>query len=263
MQSRCSTCASFVPVVLFVSDMHFGRRGRSTERNKEEALLECLGTHRDQVDHLYLLGDVFDGYIEYRHLIPKGFIRFQGLLARWTDCGIPVTYVLGNHDPWHREHFTDELGVTLVSNAADRTHLGRRLHLEHGDALSAAAQSRTWLRTLLRHGLSIQLYRTLLPANVGLSFAQWVSRKLHERDEDPRTPAVLYDQARSLLQREALDGVVLAHSHVPVLHDGPDGVYANTGNWYEQRTFVRLDEEGWHLQRWNGGQVQDIESAPL
>ena len=250
-------------MVLFVSDMHFGRRGRSAERDKEEALLECLEAHRDDVDHLYLLGDVFDGYIEYRHLIPKGFIRIQGLLARWTDRGIPITYVLGNHDPWHREHFTDELGVALVPEATERTHLGRRLHLEHGDRLSAAARSRTWLRTLLRHPAPMQLYRTLLPANAGLGFAQWVSRKLHERGEDPRTPAILCEQARTLLQRDALDGVVLAHSHVPALHEGPDGVYANTGNWYEQRTFVRLDEEGWHLQQWNGGQVQGIESVPL
>ncbi|PSQ73606.1 MAG: UDP-2,3-diacylglucosamine diphosphatase [Bacteroidetes bacterium QH_6_64_77] len=222
-------------MVLFVSDMHFGRGARSSERDKEQALIECLDAHEGEVDHLYLLGDVFDGYIEYRRLVPKGFVRFQGLLARWTDRGVPVTYLLGNHDPWHHDHFSEEVGATLVPDSVEVTHFGRRLHLAHGDAPTAAHRSRTWLRTLLRHPLSVRLYRAL-PAD---------------------------DRARALLRRDGLDGVVLAHSHVPTLHDGPNGVYANTGNWYEQRTFARLDEDGLYLQRWNGARAQDIESVGL
>ncbi len=243
--------------------MHFGRGTRSSERDKEQALIACLEAHAANVEHLYLLGDVFDGYIEYRHLLPKGFVRFQGLLARWTDQGIPVTYVLGNHDPWHRDHFSEELGVTLVPDSIEVSHFGRRLHLAHGDALTAAHRSRTWLRALLRHPVPVRLYRTLLPANVGLGLAQWISRRLHDRGRNPRTPAILHNQARALLRRNMLDGVVLAHSHIPALHDGPDGVYVNTGNWYEQRTFARLDEDGLHLQRWNGSRTKGIESVPL
>ena len=244
-----------------MSDMHFGRGARSVERDKEQALIACLEAHENEVDHLYLLGDVFDGYIEYRHLIPKGFVRFQGLLARWTDRGIPVTYLLGNHDPWHQDHFANELGVMLVPDSIECTHAGHQLHLAHGDGLVAADRSRAWLRTLLRHPVPVGLYRTLFPADAGLSLARWVSRALRKRGEDPRTPTILRDQARALLRRDALDGVVLAHSHVPALHAGPNGVYANTGNWYERRTFVRLDDEGWHLQQWNGGQTQGIEAV--
>jgi UDP-2,3-diacylglucosamine hydrolase len=242
--------------------MHFGRGPRSSERDKEEALIECLDAHEGEVDHLYLLGDVFDGYIEYRRLVPKGFVRFQGLLARWTDRGVPVTYLLGNHDPWHHDHFSEELGATLVPDAIEVTHFGRRLHLAHGDAPTATHRSRTWLRTLLRHPLSVRLYRAL-PADLGLGLARWVSRRLHDRDESAPVADILRDRARALLRRDGLDGVVLAHSHVPTLHDGPNGVYANTGNWYEQRTFARLDEDGLYLQRWNGARAQDIESVGL
>jgi len=241
--------------------MHFGRGVRSVERDKERALVECLETHKNEIDHLYLLGDVFDGYIEYRHLIPKGFVRFQGLLARWTDRGIPVTYLLGNHDPWHQDHFSDELGVTLAPDPVECTHAGRQLHLAHGDGVVAATRARAWLRTLLRHPVPVGLYRALLPANMGLGLARWVSRVLHARGQNLRTPTTLRDRARTLLRRDALDGVVLAHSHVPALRAGPNGVYANTGNWYERRTVVRLDGEGWHLQRWNGGQMQGIQTV--
>jgi UDP-2,3-diacylglucosamine hydrolase len=243
--------------------MHFGRGARSSEREKEAALIECLEAHAGDVDHLYLLGDVFDGYIEYRHLVPKGFVRFQGLLARWTDRGVPVTYLVGNHDPWHRDHFSEELGVTLVSGAVEATHEGWCLYLAHGDGLAATGTPRTWLRALLRHPMPVRLYQSLLPADLGLGFAQWVSRRLHDREEEPTTPARLRTQARALLRRDALDGVVLGHGHVPELDRGPDGVYLNTGNWYERRTFARLDGEGLHLQRWNGSRAQGIESVPL
>jgi UDP-2,3-diacylglucosamine hydrolase len=243
--------------------MHFGRGSRSSERDKEQALIECLEAHAGEVDHLYLLGDVFDGYIEYRRLVPKGFVRFQGLLARWTDRGVPVTYLLGNHDPWHRNHFSEELGVTLVPESVEVTHFGHRLHLAHGDALTAAHQSRTWLRTLLRHPVPVHLYRALLPADLGLGLAQWVSQRFHNRDETVPRSQILHDRAHALLQRDGLDGVVLAHSHIPALHNGPNGVYANTGNWYEQRTFARLDETELHLHRWNGSRAQNIESVPL
>ncbi|WP_103027541.1 UDP-2,3-diacylglucosamine diphosphatase [Salinibacter altiplanensis] len=250
-------------MVLFVSDMHFGRGARSAERKKEAALIECLKAHAADIDHLYLLGDVFDGYIEYRHLVPKGFVRFQGLLARWTDRGIPVTYLLGNHDPWHQDHFSKELGVTLIPDALETTHLGHRLYLAHGDGL-AADPPRSWLRALLRHPVPVGLYRSLLPADVGLGLARWVSRRLHDRDEeDPTTPARLRAQAYRLLRQKAVDGVILGHGHVPALDRGPEGGYLNTGTWYERQTFARLDGEGLHLQRWNGARAQDIESVPL
>jgi UDP-2,3-diacylglucosamine hydrolase len=250
-------------VVLFLSDMHFGRGERAEEQEKESALIECLDAHANQVRHLYLLGDVFDGYIEYRHLIPKGFVRFQALLARWTDRGIPVTYLFGNHDPWHRDYFAQELGVTLVPETLDVTHQGRRLHLAHGDAEASTHASYAWLRPLLRHPWAIELYRSLLPADWGVALAHRVSRALHDPTPDPIVVRALRNRARGVLEEKPFDSVVRGHSHEPALHRWPGGVYVNTGNWYEKRTFARL-ENGWlHLMRWNGTRALDIESAEL
>lgn len=243
--------------------MHFGRGSASAERAKESALLDCLEAHADEVDHLYLVGDVFDGYIEYRHLVPKGFVRFQGLLARWTDRGIPVTYLVGNHDPWHRDYFSKELGVHLASDSIEVTHDGRRLHLAHGDALASTHRFYPWLRALLRHPVPVRLYQTLLPADLGLGLARWVSHHLHEEDPDPTVVETLRAQAQALLQRDGLDVVVMGHSHVPALHASANGVYVNTGNWYENRSFARLDEKELHLLQWNGTRTVDIESVAV
>ena len=247
-------------MILFVSDMHFGRGPTAAERDKEAALLDCLQAHEDAVEHLYLIGDVFDGYIEYRHLVPKGFVRFQALLARWTDHGVPVTYLYGNHDPWHRNYFSEELGVTLAGNPLHTTHYTRRLHLAHGDALASTHGLYRWVRPLLRHPLPIRLYQSLLPADLGLGLAQWISRTLHEPDPDPSVVQALQEHARQCVADTDRDTVIMGHSHKSALITWPAGTYLNTGNWYDDRTFARLDSDGLHLCRWNGRRTLDIES---
>jgi UDP-2,3-diacylglucosamine hydrolase len=250
-------------VVLFLSDVHFGRGAAAAERDKEAALLDCLEAHADRVEHLYLVGDVFDGFIEYRHLVPKGFVRFQALLARWTDRGTPVTYLLGNHDPWHRDYFAEELGVRLVPEALTAVHHGTRLHLTHGDGQASTHGLYAWLRPLLRHPAIVSLYRSVLPADLGLGLAQWVSRALHDEHPDPTVVNALRAHARQVLRHQDAGVVVMGHSHEAALHTWPEGIYVNLGNWYENRTFARLDEDGLRLSRWNGTRVHDIEAAEV
>lgn len=250
-------------VVLFVSDMHFGRGIASAERDKENALISCLEAHEDCVDHLYLVGDVFDGYLEYRHLVPKGFVRFQALLARWTDQGIPVTYLLGNHDPWHRDYFSTELGVRLVSETLDTTHNDVHLHLAHGDAQASTHRLFRWIRPVLRHPTALRLYQACLPADLGLGLARRVSDMLHDDTPDPSVIEGLQEHARTRLHRDETDVVVMGHSHHPALRAWPEGVYVNTGNWYEKRTFARLTKDDISLVRWNGTRALDIEAADV
>lgn len=243
--------------------MHFGRGSPSTERANEAALIDCLEAHADRVTHLYLVGDVFDGFIEYRHLVPKGFVRFQALLARWTDRGIPVTYLFGNHDPWHRDYFSRELGVRLVPEALDVVHHGVQLHLTHGDAVASARDLYSWLRPVLRHPGAVWLYRSILPADLGLGLARWVSRAIYDETPDPAVIDALRSYARTVLRHGEADVTVMGHSHEPILHAWTEGIYINTGNWYEKRTFARLEEDGMYLSRWNGTRTLDIESATV
>lgn len=250
-------------MILFLSDMHFGRRNRSAERRKEAELIECLEAHADAVEHLYLVGDVFDGYIEYNHLVPKGFVRFQALLARWTDRGIPITYLVGNHDTWHQDYFSRELNVTIVSDAVNVTHYGVHLHLAHGDAQASTHGLYGWMRPLLRHPFFIRLYRSLLPADLGIGLARRVSAALYDGTPDREVVEALDVHAREYLRTNEIDVVVMGHSHVPRFHEWPEGLYVNTGNWYEDRTFARLDHDGMHLQRWNGTRTLNIEATEL
>lgn len=243
--------------------MHFGRGDQSTERRKEADLIDCLEEHGGSVEHLYLVGDVFDGYIEYNHLVPKGFVRFQALLARWTDQGVPVTYLVGNHDPWHKDYFARELDVTVVSGGLSVRHFGLNLYITHGDAQGSSHSLYGWIRPLLRNPLLISLYRSLLPADLGVAFAKRVSRALYDDTTDQEVVESLQRFARNRLNKEGTDVVVMGHSHEPGLHTWSEGSYVNLGNWYEDRTFARLDHEGVHLLQWNGERPLDIEATDL
>ncbi|WP_243664081.1 UDP-2,3-diacylglucosamine diphosphatase [Rhodothermus marinus] len=208
-------------MVLFFADLHLGRADPATERAVEQALLACLTAMAERVQHLVLVGDVFHHYIEYRYLVPRGFVRFQALLADWTTRGIPVTYVVGNHDPWHRDYFEQELGVRVLHEATVVPLLGHRVFLDHGDLAIARPLARV-LRRLLRHPVPVWFYRTLLPGDLGLALARRVTQWRPER-LNPVTVERLRCYARRVLQEKRADVVVLGHSHQAELLCWPEG----------------------------------------
>jgi UDP-2,3-diacylglucosamine hydrolase len=245
--------------------MHFGRSSDAqAERACEADLVACLEAYAGAIDHLYLVGDVFDAYIEYEHVVPKGFVRFQGLIARLTDHGIPVTYILGNHDPWHRTYFQDELGVTIVPDGCSADHAGWGVYCAHGDHLAGDAGG--WasrLRGLLRHPVCVRLYRALLPGDLGMGLARSVSRAVHGRGPNPDLVRALHHAARKRLQKPRTDLVVLGHSHVSTLTSSTEGVYLNLGTWFANRRYGCLDGDTVRLLQWNGTRGDVIEAIDL
>lgn len=246
-------------MVVFVSDLHLGRGSPRDTRPREEDLIHFLRRVRPDVEHLYLLGDVFEEFIEYDHLIPKGFARFQGLLAEWADAGVPITYLVGNHDPWHQSYFEQEIGVTVEHRSIVAAHHGRRLHLAHGDGLVASAPLKAWLRGWLRHPVPVWIYRHLLPGDVGISFARIVNSTFGKREIDFDLVEGLRAQARRILSDSPVDSVVFGHSHHAEHHVWPEGEYLNTGYWHESRTFGALVDGALHLMRWNGQSTAIVE----
>ncbi|CAM3192004.1 UDP-2,3-diacylglucosamine diphosphatase [Rhodothermus bifroesti] len=241
--------------------MHLGRADPATERANEAALLRCLETLADRTQHLFLVGDVFHHYIEYRYLVPKGFVRFQALLAAWTARGIPVTYLVGNHDPWHQGYFAQELGVRVVFRPLIEPLLGRRVYLDHGDLAIAGPLARR-LRRLLRHPVPVWLYRTLLPGDWGLQLARWTTR-LRPEVLNQKTIERLRRYAHHLLSTQQADLVVLGHSHYAELACWPEGCYLNPGCWYQQQTFGLLDHATLKLCRWTSRGIETLTQYEL
>jgi UDP-2,3-diacylglucosamine hydrolase len=250
-------------MILFVSDIHFGRTTPDQERLVESELVDCLRAHEGHVDALYLLGDVFDQYIEYRHLIPKGFLRFQALLASWTDRGIPVTYIVGNHDPWHLDYFQLELGVRVFFEDLNEPLYNTNVYMRHGDRINASSWIYNMLRPILRHRVPVFLYRALLPGDSGYRMARWYNRRFGHTQMDQQAIMQLRDYARQKVQETNADLVVMGHSHQAECTTWPYGTYLNPGPWYRDRTFGRLDAEGPALLKWHNRTIQRVDKTFL
>ena len=243
-------------MLLFLSDLHLGRGSAAESAASERDAIALLRAHEDAVcgagaeGGLYLVGDVFDQYIEYRHLVPKGFVRFQGLLAEWTDAGIPVTYLVGNRDPWHLDYFERELGVRVLDSLTTEAW-GHTLYIAHGDGLVPDERVYNLIKPLLRHAWSYRLYRTLTPGDSGYGLARHIARRGDGTPEQPVIDA-LRASAVQTLRTSPADLVVFGHSHHPECTEFEEGTYLNPGYWHAGRTFARLDADGPHLLRWTG-----------
>ncbi len=187
---------------------------------------------------------------------PKGSLRLQGLLAAWTDAGLPVTYVVGNRDPWHLDYFERELGVHVVSGGVAARLAGRETYIAHGDGLVPAERAYNRLKPLLRHPLPYRLYRNLFPGDWGYRLARHIARRGSGAPEAPTVDA-LRDAARHRLTGPT-DLVVFGHGHRAERSDWPGGTYLNPGYWFADRTFARLDAAGPALLRWTAGEAQPI-----
>ena len=250
-------------MILFVSDMHFGYSAPSFDRASEAALIALLRAHEPRTEAVVLGGDVFDPWIEYASLVPKGYTRFLGLLANWSDRGIGITYVIGNHDPWHRDYFETELGVQLVRDVYQSEAQGVVLQVMHGDALPNAPLYSRILKKLLRHPVPVSLYRSLLPGDWGMYLARATKRRLDSRPRNPDIVPALRTHARRLLGKGSCDVVVMGHSHVPELCVWLEGAYLNTGAWLETRHFGRLEGATIQLCQWRNGNAHVVKEAAI
>ena len=281
-------------MTLFVSDAHLGRGTREATREAERALVAMLRAHEAEVvgggGRLVFVGDLFDQWIEYKHLAPKEGVRLLGLLADWCDRGAEVHYVVGNRDPWHVDLFEREIGVRLWRGPWRAELEGWRTYIAHGDAgrppQRAVSRILHRFHPLVRHAATARLYRSALPGDAGYGLARWVSRRFGtDGTPDPAAARRVDADAEDAIRTFGVDLAVMGHSHAPVLRwvpraasggttpevpgaaapsgpphaRGPRGAaYLNPGYWFGARTFGRLDARGPALLRWTGSAAETL-----
>jgi len=229
------------------SDVHPGAVGPEGEAR----LLEFLATIQGQADSLYLLGDMFEFWFEYRTVIPK---RGFGLLARLAElrrAGTALFFLKGNHDFWFQSFLQRELGAESVHDELETTIDGKRVHLSHGDGLDRGAVPRLF-RALMRNQVNGALYSLFHP-DVGVGLARWVARRSRELSA---RPYLLEDMARFAQAKLAAgcDVVFMAHSHVPEERRFGAGVYINVGDWIRSLTYGVIRDGEASLERFGAGQ---------
>lgn len=232
-------------MIYFISDVHLGFGSKESSRQREELLLRFLEQIRPDCECLYIVGDLFDYWFEYNTVLPRDFFRTLTALDSFCSSGIPVEYVMGNHDFGHQSFFEQELNIPIYKEDITRQHNGKKFYIAHGDGKVYNDQGYLILRAILRNKLSIKLYQWLHP-DIGIWLASGTSHKsrTYTDAKDYGKPDGLADFADKRIQ-EGFDYVIMGHQHQPLeKHFGNathTGTYINLGEWMHHRTFAMFD----------------------
>lgn len=236
------------PPCYVISDAHIG----VARADREAALVTFLDELEGRAASLLIVGDLFDFWFEWRHVLPRHGVQVIGALARLVRRGTTVTWLAGNHDCWGGEILQRDLGITYLPSFWRGTIGPWTLEAHHGDGLRAVAdRGYRRLRRVLRHPMSIRAFRWLHPdLATRLALGTSAASRLREASDGGlglRTVA----HAR-LEAADAPEVVVYGHSHVAALERLGRGIYANCGAWWADPLFLRIDDEAIALCRWNG-----------
>lgn len=164
-------------MIYFVSDLHLGVLPRDEDKLREDKFLDFLDMIKADCERLYMVGDIFDYWFDYKTVIPKEFYRTLAKLKELSDAGIRIEYLMGNHDFGHRDFFSDELGIEVIESDIEREHNGKKFYISHGDGKADNDTGYLILRAILRNKISNKIYRFIHP-DLGIGLASGSSKKV-------------------------------------------------------------------------------------
>jgi UDP-2,3-diacylglucosamine hydrolase len=234
--------------IYFVSDAHFGLAGSSRSLPRERLFTRWLGEIKKDAAEIYLLGDIFDFWFEYRQVVPRGFTRVLGKLAEITDSGVPVHFFTGNHDIWAFDYLSSETGMILHKGSHVAEIFGKKFFMAHGDGLDNDRGARL-MKSIFTSPVLQWIFARLHP-----NFGIWFGRKCSHTSRFSKeliTPFKGEDNeehmifANNVLENEYFDYFVFGHRHIPLnlpLKNGTSS-YINVGDWLWHFTYGVFDGE--------------------
>lgn len=235
--------------IYFASDFHLGSPNHKESRIREDRIVRWLNLIESDCSELFLMGDVFDFWFEYRTVVPKGYIRLQGKLAAMSDAGIKIYFFKGNHDMWVDDYFTKEMGMEIISDELIINRNGKSFYLHHGDGLGPGDANYRILRKIFRNPVCRWLF-SMLPPRIGLGVANgWSkeSRKVNTRVEEVflgEENEWLAIYSKEVLEKQHYDYFIYGHRHLPmIINLGNNSHYFNTGEWFSFNSYVVFDGE--------------------
>ncbi len=242
--------------IYFTSDQHFGAPTRDVSKVRETYFLNWLNHIQMDTAALFLVGDLFDFWFEYKTVVPKGFIRILGKLAEFVDQGIPVHYFVGNHDLWMKDYFETELGIPVYHKPKEFTIENTYFFIGHGDGLGPNDNGYKRMKKLFTNPLAKRLFQGLHP-DLGVKLGQYfsVKNKLISGSEDvsflgeENEWLALY--AKRKLEDKHYDYFLFGHRHLPMeIKLNEKSTYINLGDWITHFTYGEFDGKKVALKKW-------------
>ena len=230
--------------IYFASDQHFGAPTPEKSKVREAKFISWLDTVKKDADTLFLLGDLFDFWFEYRNVVPKGFVRVLGKLAELRDAGIKIHFFVGNHDLWMRDYFEKELNIPVYFKPQIFTFDDKKFYIGHGDGLGPGDKGYKRMKKVFTNPFSKWLFRWLHP-DLGVRLGQYLStqNKLISGEEDVvflgKDREWLVQYAKTKLAKQHYDYFVFGHRHLPMeIALNNKSTYINLGDWVSHFTYA-------------------------
>jgi len=243
--------------IYFLSDFHLGAPDAASSLLREKKIIRFLNAIKEDAAEIFILGDLFDFWYEYKKVVPKGFVRILGKLAEITDSGIPIYFFVGNHDMWMSDYFQKELNIPVYFEPKEFVYNGKKFLIGHGDGLGPGDHGYKFIKKIFRNRACQWLFG-ILPPYVGMGIAGYFSRK--SRAQTGQTDEVFLGEdqewlilySRELLQKQHYDYFVFGHRHLPLdikLND--QSRYINLGDWIKYDSYAVFDGKEMTLKYYN------------
>ena len=242
-----TTIPNLSGTVYFASDLHLGIPDYNASLEREKRFVRWLDQVQSDASAIFIVGDLFDFWFEYRQVVPKGYVRVLGKLAALRDKGIPVYFFTGNHDQWMRDYFQHELGIPVFHEPQRVTIGGKQFLIAHGDGLGPGDHGYKFLKTLFRGRFSRWLFGILHP-DIGVWLGKrWSknNRLINGNDQAEfmgEEKEWLVQFARTVLKADPIDYFIFGHRHIVLEYQLTEtSKYINLGDWIKFNSYAVFD----------------------
>jgi len=242
--------------VYFLSDFHLGAPNDTESRKREDRLVRFLQDARKDAGIIFIVGDIFDFWFEYKTVVPKGFVRILGTLAQMADDGIQLHIFTGNHDLWMQDYLSKELNAKIYFEPQAFAIQNKQFLIGHGDGLGPGDQGYKRLKQIFTNPICQWLFRWLHP-DAGIQLANYFSRKSRAKtgnaDEvflgEDKEWLILYTKEKA--KTMAVDFFIFGHRHYAIdFKINEKSRYINLGDWIRLNTYAVFDGTDLQLLTW-------------
>jgi len=244
--------------IYFISDVHLGLYPADKSLEREKMLVSWLDRIKNDALEIYLVGDIFDFWHEYKHLVPKGFTRFLGKLSEISDAGTKIYFFSGNHDIWAYGYFKTEFDAEIHHKPLKKELNGLKFFIAHGDGLGPGDYGYKLLKRTFRSKTLQWIFSRLHP-----NFAMWLGKSWSKKSRYSK--GIVAEEftgeqgelqivfAKSELGKEYFDFFIFGHRHIPAdIKLGDKTRLINLGDWIYSFTYGELDGKSFNLKQFNG-----------
>ncbi len=250
--------------IYFLSDAHLGSLAIPHRRMQERRLVNFLDSVKHKAAAIYLLGDIFDFWHEYKTVVPKGYTRLLGKISELTDNGVEVHFFIGNHDLWMDDYLEKECGVQLHRSSSTLEIYGKLFYLAHGDGLGSSDRKYRCLRAVFHNKLCQRLFAALHP-RWGMAFGLEWARHSRLKREDGKEPPYMGEEKEELVifakdylkNHPDINFFIFGHRHIELdLELAHSSRLILLGDWISQFSYVCYDGEHLFLEEYIEGETQ-------